>query len=297
MKTLLVGTLEDVSSLRIGNETVLLTPIKATSALDPAARPVPNVREMEGQVAVLRGAFSGGVLFEASVIEVLPPVASGIATDLLNEGALSIQDLQRRAETALRSLLGEPAPPPPTDVPKKTCALVVGHQPGKPGAVNETRGLTEFVYNDGLAKQIKAAVKKARVEIVHRDNVSNGLTLLPAKINALNPHFIVSLHCNAFNKRATGTETLYHVNSTRGQKIARILQPRLVGALGLNNRHTKKVGPGGRGFVLLSKTNAPCIIAEPFFIDNDNDLAVAESRRAQLVAAYAAAIDEMAKAL
>ena len=77
------------------------------------------------------------------------------------------------------ALQGEPAPPPP-DVPQKTCALVVGHQPSKPGAVNEARGLTEFAYNDALAKEIKAKVKKAHVEIVHRDNVSNGLSRLPA---------------------------------------------------------------------------------------------------------------------
>ena len=296
MRTILIGTLEGLSHLRSGNETVLLTTLKETSNLDTVTHPVPNVREMEGQVAVVRGFLKAGVLHSAEVVEVLPPIASGITKDLLGEGILSIQNLQARMEAVLRGVVGDPEPAPPV-VPEKTCALVVGHRPGARGAVNEARGLTEFTYNDALATLIKAKVSKAAVEIVHRDDDANGYSRLPSKINALNPHFIISLHCNAFNKRATGTEMLYHVNSSRGQKIARILQPRVVEALDLKNRHTKKVAAGGRGWLLLNNTNAPCVIAEPFFIDNDSDLQAADNRRTQLIAAYAAAIDEVAETL
>ena len=39
----------------------------------------------------------------------------------------------------------------------------------------------------------------------------------------------------------------------------------------------------------------PCVIAEPFFIDNDNDLRVANKHYDALVVAYADAIEEIAE--
>jgi N-acetylmuramoyl-L-alanine amidase len=43
----------------------------------------------------------------------------------------------------------------------------------------------------------------------------------------------------------------------------------------------------------LCYTHAPCVIAEPFFIDNDQDLARAREDLDGLARAYAEAIDQM----
>ncbi len=42
-----------------------------------------------------------------------------------------------------------------------------------------------------------------------------------------------------------------------------------------------------RGGNLLRYTYAPCLIAEPFFINNDEDLRIAMENREQLITAYA----------
>ncbi len=42
-------------------------------------------------------------------------------------------------------------------------------------------------------------------------------------------------------------------------------------------------------------TKAPCVISEPFFIDNDSDLDRARDDIEGLVAAYATAIDEISQ--
>ncbi len=135
------------------------------------------------------------------------------------------------------------------------------------------------------------------MQIIFRDNTSDGYKKLPAKLNAIGPHFIFSLHCNAFNQTAKGTETLFFHGSDNGKKLARIVQKRLVEALGLKNRGLKETKDTDRGGHLLKLTRAPCVICEPFFIDNAADLTVAQRRRKSLAAAYAAAIDQAAEVI
>ncbi len=84
---------------------------------------------------------------------------------------------------------------------------------------------------------------------------------------------LVEFHCNAFNGTASGTETLYALGSGKGAKAAQAVQDALVEELGLPNRALKPVLPEGRGGYLLHGVMQPAIIPEPFFIDNDNDLA------------------------
>jgi len=154
---------------------------------------------------------------------------------------------------------------------KKLCALVIGHKRTSPGAVNARDNLSEFQFNDRLAALIEEKV--VDVQRVYRRTYHE----LPGDINALEPDFIVSLHCNAFNQSTSGTEVLYHHRSSKGKKIAQILQKRLVAFLGFPDRG--------------------CVIAEPFFIDNDDDLDRAQQDLDGLAHAYANAIYEMSKAV
>jgi N-acetylmuramoyl-L-alanine amidase len=173
----------------------------------------------------------------------------------------------------------------------KTCALVIGHKKASPGAMNKTAGLTEFTYNDRLSMDIENAVESVAVQRVYRRTYGS----LPDDINELAPDFIVSLHCNAFNERASGTEVLYYHRSQNGKTMADILNTYLVEALGLKNRGIKPKTVEDRGGYLLKMTHAPCVIAEPFFIDNDGDLKAATDNRDALVDAYASAIKLMAE--
>ena len=110
----------------------------------------------------------------------------------------------------------------------KLCALVIGHKKSSRGAVNKNQNLTEFEFNEDLAIRIERKVINTCIQRVYRRTYNQ----LPVDINELNPNFIVSLHCNAFNTKATGTEVLYYHRSEKGLLIAEILLKHLVDYLG-----------------------------------------------------------------
>ena len=172
------------------------------------------------------------------------------------------------------------------------CALVVGHKESSQGAENKSKKVTEFIFNRQLAIDITNRLKCSDIEVVtiFRGDYSGSYNDLPGKINRKHPDFIISLHCNAFNKQASGTEVLYYHKSKTGHMIARVLQENLVDALELNARGIKPKTSEDRGGYLLRYTRAPCVIAEPFFIDNDHDLDQAKIHYDWLVQAYADAI-------
>ncbi len=156
----------------------------------------------------------------------------------------------------------------------KKCALVVGHKLDSPGACNETQGLCEFELNNELVDLIISRLASSidpdgGIELVKvlRDTYRG----LPNDINMLNPDFVVSFHCNAFNKRASGTETLYYHKSVKGRKIAKCFQENMLHILELKDRGIKGIDVEDRGGHLLKYTNAPCVLIEPFFIDNNSD--------------------------
>lgn len=80
-----------------------------------------------------------------------------------------------------------------------------------------------------------------------------------------------------------------------GEKIARILLDNLVGYLKLPSRGIKPRTAEHRGGYLLRYTKAPCVISEPFFIDNDSDFVRAREDLEGLAMAYATAIDEISQ--
>lgn len=170
-------------------------------------------------------------------------------------------------------------------------ALVVGHKKNKPGACNEKHEICEFEFNSQLANDISEALNNLDIDniIVYRTSYSK----LPKEINDINPDFIVSFHCNAFNRSASGCEALFFNSSSRGEAIAEIFVNNLVAALDISNRGIKPKTESDRGGHLLANTKAPCIICEPFFIDNDSDLESALENYEDLVAAYVLSITEV----
>lgn len=172
--------------------------------------------------------------------------------------------------------------------------LAVGHTMSRPGACNQAAGICEWEWNDELADMIISRndgsldfVKKLRVDY----------DSLPAEINALEPHLVLELHCNAANRTATGTETLYCAASKRGERVAKVIQAMMVGALGLKSRGIVPVARSGRGGHLLWNTDAPAVITEPFFIDNDEDFSLAQRRKEVLADALWIGITRVVESL
>jgi N-acetylmuramoyl-L-alanine amidase len=179
----------------------------------------------------------------------------------------------------------------------KKCVLVVGHKPDRPGACNQTYRICEFEFNDTLVN----AVMESLMDSIDPDG---GIELvkvlrkeypdLPFEINKLNPDFIVSFHANSFNSKVSGTETLYCYGSTRGEKMAQTFQRNMVTALGLPNRGVIPKRERERGGHLLRYTNAPAIILEPFFIDNDSNFERFVLKRQLFISAIQKSLFEVA---
>jgi N-acetylmuramoyl-L-alanine amidase len=88
---------------------------------------------------------------------------------------------------------------------------------------------------------------------------------------------------------------LYYHRSEKGKKMAEILLSHLVDHLKLAKRGIKQKTSEDRGGYLLRYTKAPCVIAEPFFIDNDDDLTRALEDIEGLAGTYAQAIDQISE--
>jgi N-acetylmuramoyl-L-alanine amidase len=78
----------------------------------------------------------------------------------------------------------------------------------------------------------------------------------------------VSLHCNAAGGDAQGTETLVLSESCEDAcKVAQTVQNQIVNSLGTVDRGLKERPK----LIVLKHTDAPAILVEMAFIDNDSD--------------------------
>lgn len=220
-----------------------------------------DLSEYEGKIIEVSGRDNGDWIYSASVVEEAGPVLS----DFLKKVFLK------------------------DEVRQKRCALVIGHKKVSPGAMNKNSNLTEYQFNEELADLIEQKVNNTGIHRVYRRTYA----ALPNDINELDPDFIISLHCNAYNGSASGSEVLFHHRSPMGKEIAGILLEKIVSCLNLPDRGIKPRTSEDRGGYLLRYTAAPCVIAEPFFIDNDNDLERATVNLSALAEAYATAIDDV----
>lgn len=283
-KDWLIGKLLADGRLETESGKVQLTALAKAAPEPPESEALPVAQDDMGKTVLVQGNLVEAVLFEAQVVEILPRLTGALMQMLVEKGIVSLSEIKAQL-SELYHEEGEIVQP------KKLCALVIGHKKSSPGARNEAAGIHEFEFNEDLAMRIENRVESAMVQRVYRRTYQE----LPADINALDPNFVLSLHCNAYDGRASGTEVLYHHRSENGKKIAEILQTHLVQFLGLRDRGIKRKTAAERGGYLLRYTVAPCVIAEPFFIDNDEDLARARDDLEGLAGAYASAIDAMAQ--
>lgn len=170
-------------------------------------------------------------------------------------------------------------------------ALVIGHKLTSGGAVSYN-GITEFEYNEELVGMVASNLADSEHEVLifHRKRYRD----LPDEINEKNPNLVISFHCNAFNTKATGSEVLYYRNSIVGQAVAAKLADAIHECLGLVNRGLKAKSSEDRGGYLLRYTKAPCVLLEPFFIDNPLDFSVGTDLKQELSLAISDIIEKLA---
>ena len=156
----------------------------------------------------------------------------------------------------------------------KKITIIIGHGTNDPGAVNGKDN--EFEFNSNFAEILIKKLSKEYDVIKYNRGVLKSENI--AILNSYEANVILSLHCNSSNNRqATGTEVIHYDESKKGKELATILSKEISKALGLKNRGAKPPF-NGRGNSLLSKTKPVCVILEPFFISNDNDLKIAKGK-------------------
>jgi len=285
-KDWLIGKLLAHGRLETESGEVQLTTLPKGTPEPPESEALSVAEDDMGKMILAQGDLVEGVLFKAQVVEILPRLTGALMQMLVEKDIISMAEIKEHL-SKLQDVEEEIA------APEKLCALVIGHKKDSPGAGNKRAGIHEFEFNEDLAIRIEKKTQNTKIQRVYRRTWGE----LPSDINALGPDFVLSLHCNSYDGQASGTEVLYYHKSKVGQRIAEVLQGHLVKFLGLPNRRIQPKTSEDRGGNLLRHTKAPCVIAEPFFIDNDQDLAKARDDLEGLAGAYARAIDAIAEAV
>lgn len=149
----------------------------------------------------------------------------------------------------------------------KLICVDAGHGGKDAGAVNG--GKYEKAVALATAKILKSELEKNgfKVVLTRDSDIFLELSERCQISNRANADLFISIHCNsAENKSAEGVETWFCKGSTKGEKVAEIVQSDLIEATGAKNRG-RKAGT----FYVLKNTKAPAILVEMGFISNPEE--------------------------
>lgn len=139
-------------------------------------------------------------------------------------------------------------------------AINAGHYPGlDSGAVGHRVTEAEVTKEIGLA--VVNYLAKVGYDTLFVQE--NELADICDKTNDWGADLFVSIHCNAANGRAYGTETFGYYGSELGSSLAHHIQMQIVNSIGTENRGVKEAG-----YYVLRHTDCPAVLVECAFIDN-----------------------------
>lgn len=154
-----------------------------------------------------------------------------------------------------------------------------------PGAMNPHTGERECDIAAECALHLEEALEKRghKVQVFQLDNLETICRLA----NQWDTDVFISLHCNACEShKARGIETYFY--SFFGNEIATAVQRNLCTTMGdsMPNRGIKPAN-----FYVLTHTQAPAILVELGFIDNDEDLRIMKKELKNMAEGIASAFD------
>ena len=167
-----------------------------------------------------------------------------------------------------------------------------GHAPNgnpDPGACG--CGLRECDVAKNVADLVAGYLAAAGVEVVGSLQ-SDSLHEVVSASNRADADVFISIHCNACNGNANGTEVWYYYGSGEGEKLADCIQNQIVDALGTVDRGVKGAKPGVNGLYVLSNTDAVAVLVELAFIDNESDAALLRERQDEFARAIARGVTD-----
>ena len=167
-----------------------------------------------------------------------------------------------------------------------------GHAPeGNPDPGACGYGLRECDVAKNVADLVAGYLTAAGVGVVGNLQ-SDSLREVVSASNRVGADVFISIHCNACNGVAQGTEVWHYYGSGEGEKLAQCIQNQIVDALETVDRGTKGAKPGVNGLYVLSNTDAVAVLVELAFIDNESDAALLRERKDDFARAIARGVTD-----
>ena len=159
-----------------------------------------------------------------------------------------------------------------------------GHEPNVDSGAVGSRS-TEADITQKLMLLVSAYLEKAGCEVMAVQTAD--LAEICNVTNKWGADILVSIHCNAFNQKAKGTETFAYYGSREGDALAHHIQSQIVTSLATTNRGVKEAG-----FYVLKHTDAPAALVEIAFIDNKDDEALLLDRQDDIALAISRGVTD-----
>ena len=167
-----------------------------------------------------------------------------------------------------------------------------GHAPdGNPDPGACGYGLRECDVAKNVADLVAGYLAAAGVEVVGCLQ-SDSLHEVVSASNNSDADVFISIHCNACNGAANGTEVWHFYGSGAGGKLSSCIQNQIVTSLGTTDRGTKGAKPGVNGLYVLSNTDAVAVLVELAFIDHASDAQLLRSRQDEFARAIARGVTD-----
>ena len=161
-----------------------------------------------------------------------------------------------------------------------------GHCPTRDSGAVGSR-ITEADYTAHMMASVADYLTKAGCTVLTVQE--KDLSDICRAANEWGADLFVSIHCNAANRRARGTETFAHYGSKEGKHLAACIQSQLIGAIDTIDRGVKEAG-----FYVLKHTDAPAALVEIAFIDNKDDETLLLDRQDDIARAIARGVTDYA---
>ena len=173
-----------------------------------------------------------------------------------------------------------------------------GHSPNgvpDPGASNAYTHLRECDVAKAVGDLVEKYLAAAGVGVVgniQSDNLFHDSDYdQPCVVDAANSSdadIFVSIHCNAFNEAARGTEVEVYQYGGDAEKLANCIQKQIVDALGTLDRGVKE----RPNLVVLKRTDMPAVLVELAFIDEENDEVLLRTKQDDFARAIARGVTD-----
>ncbi|WP_196593403.1 N-acetylmuramoyl-L-alanine amidase family protein [Pectinatus sottacetonis] len=158
-----------------------------------------------------------------------------------------------------------------------------GHSPNgnpDPGACNLSLNLRECDIALSVGNKVRTLLlqNNYNVRLLQSNNLCGESPSQPNvtyTANSWSADIFVSIHCNSFNSKARGAETLIYPDSIKGLSLANNIQSNLITAIQSVDTTFPNRGVKPRGdLAVLRYTNMPAVLIELGFIDQKNDAAI-----------------------